>query len=476
MKNVFLIILYFLLIFEGNAQGSSSSHSDYDYSSYSSISFNQNLDNDNLESSSSKQSVVYVTSPLITISNSNLRKTGNTADEDLKDSKFYGVNAVVLVNGGEVKITGGVITNKAKGVSSICATNSGIVKISGTTISSIDAGSARGLHATYNGTIIASNIHISISGGSSATLSTDRGEGTVSCTQCKLYPTGSGSPIIYSAGTTSTITVSGTFGRAFEAQCVAVEGKNTAIVQDNSHLVCYGYGYIGDIDKCGIFIYQSMSGNAGVGTATFKCIDSTLAISSSSTIYDSAPMFVITNTSAEINLENCTLNYGSKIFLNATTNSVGWGTSGSNEGNVNLTLTNQNIEGDFVIDSGSSLTINMINSSITGKINTENVSTNIDVILDSDSSITLTGDSYISSLTNADATGANINKGSYTFADYNGNEYTGSTSSGTTSSDTTSNNTTSNDTTDNDNDFIRVNKSNFFSISFYLLLMFILIL
>ena len=114
MKNVFLIILYFLLIFEGNAQGSSSSHSDYDYSSYSSISFNENLDNDNLQSSSSKQSVVYVTSPGITISNSNLRKTGNTADEDLKDSKFYGVNAVVLVNGGEVKITGGVITNNKR--------------------------------------------------------------------------------------------------------------------------------------------------------------------------------------------------------------------------------------------------------------------------------------------------------------------------------------------------------------------------
>lgn len=440
MKNVFLIILYFLLIFEGNAQGSSSSHSDYDYSSYSSISFNQNLQYDNLESSSSKQSLVYVTSPAITISQCNFRKTGgNTADEDLKDSKFYGVNALVLVNGGEVKITDGIISNKAKGASLICATNSGIVKISGTIITSMDTSSARGLHATYNGTIIASNIQILISGlyiESSATLSTDRGEGTISCTGCQLSTSGSGSPIIYSAGT-STITVSGTYGQATKAQCVAVEGKNTVIVQDNSRLVCYGYGYIGDIDKCGIFIYQSMSGNAGVGTATFKCIDSTLKISPSSTIYNSAPMFVITNTSAEINLENCTLNYGSKIFLNATTNSVGWGTSGSNEGNVNLTLTNQNIEGDFVIDSGSSLTINMINSSITGKINTENVSTNIDVILDYDSSITLTGDSYISSLTDADTTRSNINNQSYILVIINKNEDTTISSASTSSSSTT---------------------------------------
>ena len=82
-------------------------------------------------------------------------------------------------------------------------------------------------------------------------------------------------------------------------------------------------------------------------------------------------MFFITNTKAAINLQDCDFDYGSGIFLSATTNSV-WGTSGSNGGNVTLTLTNQEIEGDFVVDSGSSLTINMINSSIKGKINTDN--------------------------------------------------------------------------------------------------------
>ena len=66
----------------------------------------------------------------------------------------------------------------------------------------------------------------------------------------------------------------------------------------------------------------------------------------------------------------------------------------------------------------------MVNSSIKGKINTDKVSSAVAVTLDADSSITLTGNSYISSLSNSDSTGSNINKGSYTFADYNGNSYT----------------------------------------------------
>ena len=78
-------------------------------------------------------------------------------------------------------------------------------------------------------------------------------------------------------------------------------------------------------------------------------------------------MFFITNTAAAINLEDCEFSYGSGTFLSATTNSAGWGTSGSNGGTVTLTLTNQEIEGDFIVDSGSSLTINMVNSKIKGK-------------------------------------------------------------------------------------------------------------
>ena len=96
------------------------------------------------------------------------------------------------------------------------------------------------------------------------------------------------SPLIYSTGT---ITAKGCTGTASGAQMVVVEGKNTAIVQDSFTLKCSGVGNRNNVDNCGIFLYQSMSGDADVGTSKFTCKDSTLEIESSSSVYSSAPMF-----------------------------------------------------------------------------------------------------------------------------------------------------------------------------------------
>lgn len=64
-------------------------------------------------------------------------------------------------------------------------------------------------------------------------------------------------------------------------------------------------------------IYQSMSGDASVGTGNFTSEDSTLTIQSDSDYYKVAPMFFITNTDAIINLTNTKLVYGSNILISA---------------------------------------------------------------------------------------------------------------------------------------------------------------
>ena len=56
-----------------------------------------------------------------------------------------------------------------------------------------------------------------------------------------------------------------------------------------------------NVDKCGVMLYQSMSGDADSGTSTFNCESSNMEILSTSSVYSSAPMFFITNTDAEIN-------------------------------------------------------------------------------------------------------------------------------------------------------------------------------
>ena len=250
-------------------------------------------------------------------------------------------------------------------------------------------------------------------------MATDRGEGTVTCTGCNLFTEGKGSPLIYSTGT---IIANGkSSGTASGAQMVVVEGKNTASVT-NSDFKCSGEGNRdSNVDKCGVMLYQSMSGDADDGTSRFNCQNSNMEIESSSSVYSSAPMFFITNTDAKINLNGCNFKYGSNVFLNASGTNE-WGKVGSNGGDVTLTLTNQNIEGDFIVDNDSELKINMINSTIKGTINGEKTGDSVEINMDSNSKIILTGNSYYTELKNADSTGSNIIKGNYSFSLYDEDE------------------------------------------------------
>ena len=60
----------------------------------------------------------------------------------------------------------------------------------------------------------------------------------------------------------------------------------------------------------------------------------------------------------------------------------------------------------------------MKNSKITGTINTSKKAKSLSISLDSKSTITLTGNSYYTSLTNEVSSGENIVKGEYTFSEY----------------------------------------------------------
>ena len=82
-----------------------------------------------------------------------------------------------------------------------------------------------------------------------------------------------------------------------------------------------------------------------------------------------------------------------------------WGNSGSNRGNVTLNATSQEIIGDIVIDSISSLAMNLTGSYFKGTISEGGT---VGLTLDSNSIVVLTGDSYLTSLDNADSSNQNI--------------------------------------------------------------------
>lgn len=254
-------------------------------------------------------------------------------------------------------------------------------------------------------TMTASDLTINTSGRSSAAIRTDRGGGSVDVTVGTYTTTGIGSPSVYS---TADIIVSNAKLVAKASEGIVIEGKNSVTLNDctltDSNTELNGQSTI----YKNIFLYQSMSGDAANGNAEFTAADSKITTKKGDTLY-------VTNTTATINLENNTIkNTDSEgNFLRAQSDSCG--NSGSNGGNVTLVMTKQKATGNIVIDSISTLDMAMKSGSYyEGTINGDNSARLIKLTLDKKSKIKLTGDSYVTSLDDADTDYSNIDFNGYT--------------------------------------------------------------
>ena len=266
------------------------------------------------------------------------------------DYSFYGMNSAIVVVGEDssAEIDGAKINTSVSGANAVVATDGATAVIKNSTIATTKDNS-RGLHATYDGMINADDVNISTQGGSCAALATDRGAGTVVADNMTLSTAGAGSPLIYSTGK---ITVTNSTGTATGAQIAVVEGKNSINLQ-GCEFSANGNGNRNGVDNAGVMIYQSMSGDASMGTGSFTATDCTLMVLSSSGVYDVTPFFFITNTDATIDLTGTTISFdASEKFISALGTSE-WGKSGSNGGNVTVSLsdvdaTNTEVEVDSI--------------------------------------------------------------------------------------------------------------------------------
>lgn len=360
------------------------------------VSDSQELSNKTLSTTSSDESAIVVNDGgSLNATGLTISKSGDSSNTG--NSEFYGLNAAVLVQkGSEATIKDTTIETNATGANAIFSTGeNAIINISNTKITTTED-SSRGLDATYGGTINANIVTITTSGQHCAAVATDRGEGTVTVKNSTLNTNGKGSPCVYSTGT---ISVSDSKGTATDSSCAVIEGKNS-ITLNNTKLTSYGVGRVDDgIDNCGVMIYQSMSGDASEGTGTFSATDSTLTISKKSKVYETSPMFFITNTDAVINLENKKLNYGSNQLVTVSGNDGEWGSQGSNGGNLTFNATNQILNGNISVDNISTASFILKSSTLTSTINSENNAKEVNLSLDSSSKWVVTGDSYVTTLT-----------------------------------------------------------------------------
>lgn len=331
----------------------------------------------------------------ITINSSVFDKTGNTTNDD--NSNFHGQNAVVLgIEGSQTSIKDSNITSNSIGSNAVFATGEGsVIKVENTNIHT-KGDSSRGLDATYKGTVNGKNLTITTEGAHSATLATDRGEGTITAEAAKLTTSGTGSPVIYSTGN---ITANNVNGVANKSEIGVVEGKNS-ITLTNSNVTGY--------HDNGFMLYQSFSGDAESGIARLKAENNTL------TTHGTGAFIYVNNTTAEADLTGNTILMPNTTTLVKAAADSRWGKDGENGGHLTLRASNQELSGNIVADSISTIAIDMANgSSLIGAINTDNTAKDVKLKLSKDSTWTLTGDSYVKSLTNEDTTGGNIHLNGY---------------------------------------------------------------
>ena len=332
---------------------------------------------------------------VIDIENSVFDKTGDTTSDD--NSNFRGQNAVVLgIEGSQINIKGSNITSNSKGSNAVFATGEGsVINVENTNIHT-KSDSSRGLDATYKGTVNGKNLTITTEGAHSATLATDRGEGTINAEAAKLTTSGEGNPVIYSTGN---IIVNNVNGIANNSEIGVVEGKNS-ITLTNSNVTGY--------KDNGFMLYQSFSGDAESGIARLKAENNTL------TTHATGAFLYVNNTTAEVDLSNNAISMPNTSTLVKAAADSRWGKTGENGGHLTLRTSNQELSGNIMADSISTIALDMTNgSSLIGAVNTDNAAKEVTVKLSKDSNWILTGDSYVKSLSNEDTTGSNIHLNGY---------------------------------------------------------------
>ena len=340
-----------------------------------------------------------------------------TGDSEGDEADFYGENAAVFAtNKATLNLENIVVKSDGKHANGVFSYGEGTtVNISDSYINT-SGNCSGGLMTTGGGTMNASNLTIETSGNSSAAIRSDRGGGTVNVDGGCYSTSGTGSPVIYS---TADITVSNAELVSTASEGVVVEGKNS-VTLNNVSLTADNNKKNSDKSTVynAVMIYQSMSGDASQGLSSF-------AMNGGSLVNKNGDVFFVNNTATEITLDNASItNEGDGVFLRAA--AAGWGSEGSNGGQVTLNAANQKIDGDMIVDSVSKLNLYLKgNSAFTGAINSDGAQGEVYVELESGSTWTLTGDSYISSLTcGADSIDLNGHK-----LYVNGTEYTEGTAS-----------------------------------------------
>ena len=383
---------------QGGPGGQASGVDSYDVANeYSS---DETVSDTTLESTGTDENAALVSNGAeVTFSNDAISRTSSDSQGG-DNSSFYGVGAAVLATDGTAYVKGSTVTTDSKGGAGLFAYGDGTVYVADTDITT-QQDTSGGIHAAGGGKLYAWDLNVETKGESSAAIRSDRGGGTMVVDGGTYTSNGVGSPAVYC---TADIAVNNAELTANGSEAVCIEGLNSLRLY-NSNLT----GNMSDDEQNDttwtVILYQSMSGDSEVGNSTFQMDGGTITSKNGG-------LFYTTNTECTITLKDVDITYNddNEFFLQCTgnNNQRGWGQSGANGSDCNFTADSQDMKGNVIWDSISDLDFYMTNgSTLEGAfVNDESNAGNggdgyCNVVIDKDSTWTVTGDSIITSLSNA---------------------------------------------------------------------------
>ena len=373
-------------------------------SSANTIESDEDKKDETYTSTGDDENALRVKGAKVGLENVEVNKTGGSTSST-EDGDFYGMNAGLLATD---KATVNIKNTKVK---TTAQNGNGVFSYGeGTTVNISDSeiyttkDNSGGIQTTGGATMNAKNLKVKTEGNSSAAIRSDRGGGTVNVDGGDYVSTGYNSPAVYS---TADITVKNANLKAENSEALVIEGQNS-ITLENSNVegnMSDDKGSSSDTNVHNVMIYQSMSGDAEVGKSTFNMTKGTLTNNNGDLIY-------VTNTTSDIALENVNIvnndSDGRLLAVLGNDASHGWGTAGSNGGNVTFTAKDQKLDGKIEVDTVSTLKLTLsgsteFNGTVNIVDNAENgtaVDNNAEVTVGEGSTWNLTGDVKISKLTN----------------------------------------------------------------------------
>lgn len=169
--------------------------------------------------------------------------------------------------------------------------------------------------------------------------------------------------------------------------------SEAAVIEGGSSITLDKTSLFSHMRNWGILIYQSSAENGQGSKGVFSMTAGSLSYDATN-----SPLFYVTNSTAVITLKKTIVSSASGILVKASAGD--WGSSGSNGGNVILTADSQDLNGDLVADNLSSISLSLKqDSTLSGAINPDHTAKSILLTMDATTSWDVTGDSYLTCLT-----------------------------------------------------------------------------